>query len=161
MRKFVFHASPRPLPAVSFRTGDGGRRTLRDWHGRVILLALWASWCAPCREEIPSLDRLNRRLGGPDFEVVSLSIDKGGITVARDAMAAWGVRSLDVHWDEAGKAAAALGVPGVPTTLLIDREGRELGRLQGTTTWDGDDAVLLVRAISREGVEATGDDRRR
>src|SRR3546814_5396859 len=117
--------TPRELPLISFQDATGKTVTVADFQGRVILLNLWATWCPPCREEMPSLDRLNAKRGGPNFEVVALSIDRD-----RDLIGPFyqdfGIQTLKHYVDPTTRASDTLRAPGVPTTLLIDREGREL-----------------------------------
>jgi thiol-disulfide isomerase/thioredoxin len=143
--KFVIHEAARPLPDIRFADGAGRPRALTDFRGRVVLLNLWATWCAPCRREMPTLDRLQAALGGPDFEVVALSIDRAGIDAVRKFYGDVGVEHLGLYIDGTGKAASALGAVGVPTTLLIDRDGREIGRLAGTAEWDAPEMMAFIR----------------
>jgi thiol-disulfide isomerase/thioredoxin len=138
------HASPRELPEIAFVDGTGRPVTLADFRGRTVLLNVWATWCPPCREEMPSLDRLQKTLGGPAFEVVALSIDAGGAPVVKRFYDEIGIRSLAIYVDPGMHAAGQLAALGVPTTLLIDREGRELGRHAGPARWDDPDAVRLI-----------------
>jgi len=138
------HASPRPLPEIAFVDGAGKPLTLADFRGRTVLLNVWATWCPPCREEMPSLDRLQKALGGPAFEVVALSIDAGGAPVVKRFYDEIGIRSLAIYVDPGMRAAGQLATPGVPTTLLIDRNGRELGRHAGPAQWDSPEALRLI-----------------
>lgn len=143
------HASPRVLPEIAFVDGTGRPRTLSDFRGRTVLLNVWATWCPPCREEMPSLDRLQKSLGGPGFEVVALSLDAGGADEVKRFYQETGIGSLAIYVDPGMRATAKLATPGVPTTLLIDAKGRELGRHAGPAQWDGEEAM---RAISRHVV---------
>ena len=138
------HASPRALPEIGFVDGAGKPKKLADFRGKTVLLNVWATWCPPCREEMPSLDRLQKALGGPGFEVVALSIDAGGVQVVERFYKEIGIASLAVYVDSTMRAASQLVTPGVPTTLLIDREGRELGRHAGPATWDDPEVVGLI-----------------
>lgn len=140
------HASPRVLPEIAFVDGTGKPRTLSDFRGRSVLLNVWATWCPPCRDEMPSLDRLQKALGGPGFEVVALSIDAGGAPVVERFYKEIGIASLAIYVDSAMRAAGQLRAPGVPTTLLIDAEGRELGRHAGPAQWDGPEALRVISA---------------
>ena len=135
---------PGTVPNVGFAGADGGARSLADFRGKVVLLNIWATWCVPCRREIPSLDRLQAELGGPDFEVIALSIDRGGAEVVREFYDEVGVSGLALYVDDSGQAAPALNVVGLPTTLLIDAEGRELGRLVGPAEWDAPDMIAFL-----------------
>jgi len=146
-KNFVLHAAPKPIPAVGFDDDQGRPRSLADFRGKVVLLNIWATWCPPCRREMPSLDRLQSTLGGPDFEVAALSIDRAGIEVVRKFYAETGIRNLAIYIDSSGKAPRELGTVGVPSTLLIDREGRELGRLAGAAEWDAPEMVAFIGRI--------------
>lgn len=142
------HASPRRLPELVFEDGKGKRVTLADFRGRTVLLNVWATWCPPCREEMPSLDRLQKALGGPAFEVVALSIDAGGAPVVKRFYDEIGIRSLAIYVDPGMRAAGQLAAPGVPTTLLIDGEGRELGRHAGPAQWDSAEALRVISSYT-------------
>lgn len=134
---FVASDPPRPLPDLRFVRGDGSAVTLADFRGRAVLLNLWATWCVPCRLEMPALARLQAALGSAEFEVVALSFDRGGTPVVEAFYREIGLRSLGIYVDPTGEASRALGVVGIPTTLLIDREGREVARKIGPADWDG------------------------
>jgi thiol-disulfide isomerase/thioredoxin len=130
------HDAPRELPELRFTDGSGKPISLADFRGKLILLNLWATWCGPCREEMPTLDRLQSALGGPDFEVVALSIDRAGIGVVDAFYTEIGINNLARYIDESGKVAQQLNALGLPTTLLLDREGREIARHVGPAEWD-------------------------
>ncbi|MBI2754337.1 MAG: TlpA family protein disulfide reductase [Betaproteobacteria bacterium] len=149
---FVFraHSSARPLPDIAFEDAQGRSRTLAEFGGKVVLLNLWATWCTPCREEMPALDGLQQKLGGPDFEVIALSIDAGGVAAVRRFYDEVGVRALAIYVDPAMRATGSLGAVGVPTTLLIDRQGREIGRRTGPAEWDGPEAVRLIASYAQK-----------
>ena len=144
---FVVHDEPRELAAASFRDGDGHTVSLTDFAGRVVLLNVWATWCGPCRHEMPMLDDLQARLGGEDFEVVALSIDRAGLAPVRDFFAELKLENLGLYIDSTAAAARATGVFGLPTTLLIDRQGRELGRLVGPAEWNAPEVISDLRSI--------------
>jgi len=136
---------PRELPDLGFVDGDGRAASLADFRGRVVLLNLWATWCVPCRREMPALDRLQAKLGGAEFIVVPLSIDRGGLPPVKRFYEELGLQALGVFVDQSGTATGKRGTAGVPTTLLIDREGREIGRLLGAAEWDSPEAITLIR----------------
>lgn len=138
------HDAPRPLPELVFQDGEGSKRSIAQFAGKVVLLNVWATWCAPCREEMPALDRLQGKLGGRGFEVVALSIDAAGASVVKRFYEEVGVRSLAIYVDPTMRATATLAAVGVPTTLLIDRQGRELGRRTGPAEWDGPRSVRVI-----------------
>lgn len=151
MTAFVVKPEPEALPEFSFEDVAAGKTlSLKDYSGRVVLLNLWATWCAPCLREMPALDRLKADLAGKDFEVVALNIDKGGPDKPRKFMAEAGIKSLALLHDKEGKAFAGLKIVGMPTTLLIGRDGREIGRLVGPAEWDSEDAKALVRTAIQQ-----------
>ena len=136
---------PRPMPELHFVDDDGHPMTLRDFQDRAVLLNLWATWCVPCRQEMPSLDRLQAKLGGPRFHVLAVSIDKQGAAVVQPFYRELGLRSLAIYLDPSGKAPPVLGIEGVPATLLIDTDGREIGRKLGALEWDSPAAIAALR----------------
>jgi thiol-disulfide isomerase/thioredoxin len=135
----------KPLPDLEFVDGEGHAQSLSQFRGKVVLLNLWATWCVPCRQEMPTLDHLEAKLGGSDFEVVALAIDRGGAAPVQAFYKSIGVEHLVLHVDPSGRAASALGVAGIPATLVVDREGREIGRKLGAAAWDGPEAIALLR----------------
>jgi thiol-disulfide isomerase/thioredoxin len=155
-KNFVRHEAPKQIPAIAFEDDQGRARSLADFHGKVVLLNIWATWCGPCRREMPSLDRLQATLGGSEFEVVALSIDRSGIEAVRKFYAEVGVRNLAVHIDSSGKAARDLGAVGLPATFLIDRQGREIGRLMGPAEWDEPAIVAFLRRVVSQRTGAAG-----
>ena len=130
--------------------GDGRNLTLADFEGRVVLLNIWATWCPPCREEMPTLDALQARLGGSDFHVLPLSIDRAGLEPVRRFYRETGIRNLDLYIAEDTRAMLALAVVGLPTTSLIARIGRERGRLAGPAEWNSPEAVAQISALIDE-----------
>jgi thiol-disulfide isomerase/thioredoxin len=156
-KKFIMHEAPKPVAAIRFDDGQGQSRSLADFHGKIVLLNVWATWCVPCRKEMPALDRLQTALGNADFEVAPLSIDRGGIDAVRKFFADVGIKTLAMYLDSSGKAMRELGVLGLPTTILIDREGREIGRLIGPAEWDAPDMIEFIRCLSsKTGVPKAG-----
>jgi thiol-disulfide isomerase/thioredoxin len=141
---------PLRLPDLAFRDADGGARQLSDWRGRTVLVNLWATWCVPCRQEMPALDALQAKLGGPQFEVVAINID----TRDPDKPRAWlkdaGITRLAYFADPDAKAFQDLKVAGraigMPTSVLVDPAGCEIGTIAGPAEWASDDAVKLVSA---------------
>ena len=143
---FSFSAleTPRPLPELRFMGGEGREMTLTAFEGRMVLLNIWATWCVPCREEMPSLDRLQAKLGGRDFRVVPLSIDREGLPTVKAFYQELGLKALGIYVDQTGRASRQLGAVGIPTTLLVDREGREIGRTVWPAEWDSDEVVQFL-----------------
>jgi thiol-disulfide isomerase/thioredoxin len=149
MAAFVRRTVPQAVADVAF-TGPGGvSMKLSDWRGRAVLLNLWATWCAPCRKEMPSLDRLQKALGSDTFEVVALAVDRTGAESAAKFLAETKVGSLKLYVDATAKAGNALMATGMPTTILIGKDGREIGRLAGPAEWDSEEAKRIVEAALR------------
>ena len=142
--------SPLRVPDLSFQDATGKPVTLEHWRGRTVLLNLWATWCVPCRKEMPALEALEQRLGGPGFEVVAVNID----TRDPDKPKAWlkevGVEKLAYFADPSARAfqdLKAIGRAfGMPTTLLIDPKGCEIATIAGPAEWASDDAIKLINA---------------
>ncbi len=133
-----------------FHDAAGRDLTLEDFKGRTVLLNIWTTWCAPCREEMPTLDRLQAQLGGLDFHVLALSIDRGGLNTVRSFYAEIGIKHLDLYVADQLRTMLAFGVVGLPTTILINPQGRELGRRVGPATWDSPAAIKqFKRAIAK------------
>ena len=141
---------PRPASDAAFEDGDGRRLTLADFRGRVVLLNFWATWCGPCVVEMPSLDRLQARLGGADFTVVALSQDRGGAEVVAPFYRRLGLAGLGVYLDPLNRVARAFAVQGLPTTIILDRQGRAVGALEGPAEWDSPEAMALVERFMGE-----------
>lgn len=145
----VIHESPKVVPEVYFVDDEGRDLSLADFRGKTILLNVWATWCVPCRREMPSLDRLRAKLGGSGFEVVPLSIDRGGVAKIKAFYTELGLKSLGIYVDASGNSAYRLGAVGIPATLLINPDGLEIGRLAGPTEWDSPENVgVIERAIA-------------
>lgn len=144
---FSFSAleTPRPLPALRFTDVEGREMTLAAFKGKTVLLNIWATWCVPCRDEMPALDRLQAKLGGPDFQVVALSIDREGLPAVTAFYRELGLDALDIYVDRTGESARVLRAVGIPTTLLVDRDGQEIGRIVGPAAWDSDEAFQSLR----------------
>jgi thiol-disulfide isomerase/thioredoxin len=141
---FIALPTPRPVAPLSFTNGDDAPLTLADFHGRVVLLNLWATWCVPCRKEMPALDRLQAKLGGPGFTVVPLSIDHRGRDVVARFYRELGLKSLRIYVDKSADVISAVNAVGMPTTLLIDAQGRELGHVIGPAEWDSPAMLSLL-----------------
>jgi len=146
LKNFVMHEAPKPTAAISFQDGERQKRSLADFNGKVVVLNIWATWCVPCREEMPALDRLQAALGGPEFAVVPLSIDRGIEKIAK-FYAEVGIRSLPIYVDVEAKSVRELGAVGVPTTLILDRAGHEVGRVVGPAGWDAAEVIEFLKPI--------------
>ncbi len=142
---FNVYDTPRELPDVSFIDVHGNPMSLDDFKGKTVLLNLWATWCVPCREEMPTLDRLQSMLGGDDFTVLALSLDQEGPIVVKEFYEELGLEHLGIYVDDRIRAPASLGVIGVPATLLIGADGREIGRKLGPAEWDSSEVISQIR----------------
>lgn len=138
---------PKPVPEVKFVDGEGSPHTLADFKGKVVLLNVWATWCGPCRQEMPTLDRLQAQLGGADFQVLALSIDDAGTEVVRDFYREIGIQHLKLYIDDSAQAIQSLNAFGLPITLLLDRQGREVGRKLGAAEWDSPEVIEYLREV--------------
>lgn len=142
---FSFLDAPRVLPDVRFTDGEGRPLSLADFRGRPILLNVWATWCGPCRKEMPALERLQVPLGPSNLLVLPLSIDRQGAAAVKQFYGELGLKVLGVYVDASGNAMRELNAVGVPTTLMIDREGREIGVEIGGAEWDSAAVIALIR----------------
>jgi thiol-disulfide isomerase/thioredoxin len=144
-------ATPRPAPTLSFDAPDGKKASLADFKGRALLVNLWATWCVPCRAEMPALDRLQAKAGGADFEVVAINVDTARRERAPAFLDGIGVKSLTRYSDSSADAFEALRLAGkalgLPTSLLIDKQGCEIGVVAGPADWDKPDAVAAIAAL--------------
>jgi thiol-disulfide isomerase/thioredoxin len=143
---FQAASPPRPVSTIAFQQADGGPTTLAAYKGSGVVLNFWATWCAPCVREMPSLLRLGDRIAGDGVRVLPLSEDRKGAPVVRKFYRQHGLEAFPVLIDPKGKVLRASAVRGLPTTLLIDGNGREVGRVTGPLEWDSEDAITLVRA---------------
>jgi len=141
--------TPRRLPDLSFRSGEGKPVRLADFRGQNVLLNLWATWCVPCRKEMPALDRLQGQLGGNGFSVVTVNIDTGDAAKPRRFWSEVGIKNLAYYDDpttnvfqELKRAGRAVGLP---TSILIDRGGCEIGYLAGPAEWSSEEALALMQ----------------
>lgn len=135
---------PMPAPSIAFLDPDGRPIKLDAYRGRLVLLNVWATWCAPCVEELPSLDRLQAALGGDRFQVLLVSVDRKGLDVAAPFLTRLGIRQLRTAADPKSELARALGASGLPTSVLIDPEGRIIGTMLGDAEWDSQAAKALI-----------------
>lgn len=144
-RKFIPSGDPRPAPQTGFTTGDGKAMTLADARGKVLVVNFWATWCVPCVQEMAALDRLQGALGGDDLTVMAISQDRGGLDVVQPFYGKLGLTRLGVYLDPKGAVARDFKVEALPVTVVIDRKGREVGRMVGPAAWDSPRAVALLR----------------
>lgn len=146
-RARLVEGAGKAVPALVFRTAEGAERSLQDYLGHGVVLNLWATWCGPCVEEMPSLDAMAAAVAGAGVAVLPLSSDRGGAAAVERFYAGRGIRNLPVLLDPGGAGARALGAGGLPTTLLIDKAGRELARVEGGADWGSAAAIAMVRRL--------------
>jgi len=147
MAKLVVHEEPRPRIEAAFRDRYGNRVTLAEHAGKVVLLNVWATWCPPCREEMPALDRRAGAMEGPELEVIALSTDRAGVERVEKFFGDILIENLEVMHDRSGDVARQAGVLGLPVTLILDREGREIARMIGDAEWDSPEAQALLGRV--------------
>jgi thiol-disulfide isomerase/thioredoxin len=136
--------APRAAPAASFKDANGARLSLEDFRGKVVLVNIWATWCGPCRMEMPSLNRLQARHRADGLEVVAVSVDREGVGKIRTYYGQRNLNALRIYLDDNRSTSAAFRPDGIPMSILIDREGNIVGTLTGATEWDSPAALELV-----------------
>jgi thiol-disulfide isomerase/thioredoxin len=150
---------PLKLPDLAFEDGDGKPRKLSDWHGKTVLVNLWATWCVPCRKEMPALEGLQTKLKSPNFEVVAINIDTRDSDKPRNFLKDANLTKLGYFNDPKAKVFQDLKsigrALGMPTSVLVDGQGCEIATIAGPAEWDGEDAVKLIEAAT--GSPAAGD----
>ncbi len=154
MKKLVIHEAPKEVTQTAFETIEGGEGTLGDYEGKVVVLNFWATWCAPCRKEMPMLSDLQTQLGGDDFEVVTIATGRNPPQAMKAFFDEIGVENLPLHRDPRSKIAREMGVLGLPVTMVLDRDGSEIGRLVGDAHWNSDSAVAIIEALI--GTDSSG-----
>lgn len=147
MLKLRFHESPQRGSDVSFETVDGEAISLAAYEGDIVVLNFWATWCAPCRKEMPELAELQEQLGGNGLEVVTVATGRNPVPSMRTFFDEIGVDNLPLHRDPNQALARNMGVLGLPVTLILDGEGQEIARLQGDADWASDSALAIVSAL--------------
>lgn len=142
---FTLNEQAKPTSEVAFLDAAGQSRSFADFQGKIVLVNFWATWCAPCIREMPALARLEADLGGDDFRVVAISIDRKGMVAVNRFYKKHGIEGLEPFVDTKNAVPRKLRVVGLPTTVLLGRDGQEIGRLVGGAEWDSPEAVRLIR----------------
>ncbi len=145
MAQFTLNDPPRPAPETEFHTIEGDRVTLAAFKGKTVLVNFWATWCMPCIREMPSLDRLQAAFDRKSFEILAVSVDRGGAEIVIPFLKKLKIKTLTPYLDRRMALARAFAIPGMPTSYLIDAEGRVVGSLPGIAEWDSPEAKALVR----------------
>ncbi len=147
--EFIPASRPRPAPPAVFTDADGKTLSLRDFAGKLVLVNLWATWCAPCRHEMPSLERLQTRLGDK-IAILAISEDRGGSKAVAPFIAKLGLKVVKTYLDPESTVGRAFKVDGLPTSFLIDRQGRVLGRVEGEAEWDSPKMLAIIDPLLSE-----------
>ena len=150
LAKLEFHETPAPLSAVDVSLEDGTELSIDATPGKVRLINLWASWCPPCLKEMPALDRLQANLGGDNFEVVAINVDRQGVPKAREYMDNLELKHLKLYTDPSMAAAYTLADGRLPTTHIVDKNGNVVASFLGALEWDSEDAVALFEHLMKE-----------
>ncbi|MDE0697900.1 MAG: TlpA disulfide reductase family protein [Boseongicola sp.] len=147
MRKLVF-SEPRAVPGTGFTDPEGGAHQLSDFNGKFVLVNFWATWCAPCRKEMPMLSELQREFGGERFEVVTIATGRNSIQGIRRFFQETGVDNLPLYLDPRQDLARSMAVLGLPATVILDMDGREIARMRGDAEWYGESARAIIRTLT-------------
>ncbi|MEM6589689.1 MAG: TlpA disulfide reductase family protein [Pseudomonadota bacterium] len=151
MKKLVFHAAPKDVTQTAFETVEGGEGNLADYEGKVVVLNFWATWCAPCRHEMPMLSELQAELGGDDFEVVTIATGRNPPQAMKAFFHEINVANLPLHRDPRSKIAREMGVLGLPVTMVLNQDGDEVARLVGDADWSSSSAKDIIQALIGNG----------
>lgn len=153
MKKLNIHSTAQPVSDTPFELADdAGTATLADWQGKWVVLNFWATWCAPCRKEMPHLSALQTEFGGDDFEVLTLASGPNSPTGIKKFLAEIGVDNLPRHQDPRQAVSRDMGVLGLPITVILNPEGQEIARLQGDADWNSDSARAIIAHLIGDGV---------
>ncbi|MDF3412839.1 TlpA family protein disulfide reductase [Sulfitobacter sp. M57] len=148
MKKLIVHETPQATSDATFiLADDAGTGSLADYRGKYVLVNFWATWCAPCRKEMPQLNALQKEFGGDHFEVLTIAAGRNSPAGISKFFKEAGIDSLPRHQDPKQALASQMGVFGLPITVLIDPKGREIARLRGDAKWDSDSAKAIVKAL--------------
>ncbi len=147
MKKLLFHEIPRPVSSEAFYDSNGAAVTLSEFRPKIVVLNFWATWCAPCLKELPTLDALNENLGGDKFEVLAVATGRSSPEDAAEFLLENNIDSLDLYLDPKLKFLRGTGVLGLPTTIVVNGDGNEIARLIGDADWNSESAIEIFEAL--------------
>ncbi|MGB8621337.1 MAG: TlpA disulfide reductase family protein [Paracoccaceae bacterium] len=147
MKKLSFHHAPMEVSGKTLLDMEDGEHSLAEYKGKYVLLNFWATWCPPCRKEMPALDALQARMGGDDFQIVTVAVGRNSVQGIRKLFEETGVKNLPVLRDPKQMLARDMAVLGLPITVILNPDGQEIARLQGDAEWDSDSAAAIINAL--------------
>ena len=148
LKRLILHKEPKPVSAVEFQLeDDSGTASLADYKGKYVLLNFWATWCAPCRKEMPQIAELQEEFGGDRFEVLTLATGRNSAAGIKKFFEENGITNLPRHQDPKQAVAREMGVIGLPITVIIDPDGNEIARLIGDADWNSDSAKAIISTL--------------
>lgn len=144
----LIHKEPMPIQPINFIDSSGRQRSFTDFKGKHLLVNVWATWCPPCRKEMPALDRLQAKLEpNPEPEIVAISVDAVSLDQLRAFYSVYNLRKMAIYNGNEAEVLEAMRIGGLPTTLLIDHDGKEIARLIGPTIWDGPEIMEQLASL--------------
>ena len=144
----VWYDAPKPAPATVFKDQADADKTLADFTGKALVVNFWATWCAPCVKEMPTLDALQAQMGGDTFQVLTISQDREGATVAKPFMEKNAWKNLALYTEPQARFQRDASIRGLPTTIIIDKTGKEVGRVEGEVNWTAPEVVEKLKALA-------------
>ncbi len=156
MKKLEFHSTPKAVPDIAFQDATGGTHRLSEYRGKYLVVNFWATWCAPCRKEMPSLDRLQAEMGGDRLQVLPIATIRNRLPAILRFYKEDGIKTLPILIDPKAELARRMGVMGLPVTVILNPEGQEIARLIGEADWSGPDARAVLGALIGADGEGKG-----
>ncbi len=147
MKKLILHSEPKTREMADFMTFEGEPLNLSDWQGKWLVVNFWATWCAPCRKEMPMLSELQTEMGSDTFEVITIATSRNPPPAMKAFFEDIGVTNLPLHRDPKSKLSRGMGVLGLPATVILDPDGNEVGRMTGDADWSSDSAKAVLAAL--------------